>query len=136
MSRTRTERLQSALLGRDTGHIRCPRVRRLALSFDPGLDPSDPVELMYGHLRALGLSTPEALREIHPHPPGPLLAAPLSPEIPGLDVRSAAPGEVLAQALLLGLCTRHLYDPARPVLWTYASLTRRLELFDAAGFYA
>jgi biopolymer transport protein ExbD len=27
-------------------------------------------------------------------------------------------------------------DPARPVLWTRASLTRRVELYDPAGFYA
>ncbi len=31
---------------------------------------------------------------------------------------------------------RASYDPARPVLWTQACLTRRLELFDPAGFYA
>jgi len=29
-----------------------------------------------------------------------------------------------------------LFDPSRPVLWTQASLTRRLELFDMVGFYS
>ena len=43
---------------------------------------------------------------------------------------------VLEQALLLGLCTAYQYDPARPVLWTRASLTRRVELYEPAGFYA
>jgi hypothetical protein len=42
---------------------------------------------------------------------------------------------VLEQALMLGLCTAQLFDPARPVMWTFASLTRTLELFDPAGFY-
>jgi hypothetical protein len=44
--------------------------------------------------------------------------------------------EVLRQAFLLGLCTSVRFDPARPVLWTQASLTRRLELFDVTEFYA
>jgi hypothetical protein len=35
----------------------------------------------------------------------------------------------------LGLCTRHLFDPSRPVLWTRSSVTRALELFDPVGFY-
>jgi hypothetical protein len=38
--------------------------------------------------------------------------------------------------ILLGLCTPWLYDPRRPVLWTVGSLTRRLELLQAQGFYA
>jgi hypothetical protein len=43
---------------------------------------------------------------------------------------------VLKQALMLGLCTAHVYDPARPVLWTAASLSRGLDLFEPQGFYA
>jgi len=43
---------------------------------------------------------------------------------------------ILRQALLLGLCTSFQYDPSRPVLWTRASLTRRVELYEPAGFYA
>ena len=43
---------------------------------------------------------------------------------------------VLREALLLGLCTAWQYDPARPVIWTRASLTRHVELHDPAGFYA
>jgi hypothetical protein len=38
--------------------------------------------------------------------------------------------------LLLGLCTPFQYDPARPVLWTRASLLRRVELYQPAEFYA
>ena len=44
--------------------------------------------------------------------------------------------DALYQALVLGLCTTWCYDPQRPVLWTRASLTRQLELFDGRGFYA
>ena len=55
-----------------------------------------------------------------------------------LDRRvSASPtaNDALFQALMLGLCTAWCYDPRRPVLWTRASLTRHLELFDGRGFY-
>ena len=51
-------------------------------------------------------------------------------------VASLSPADALYQALVLGLCTPWLYNPARPVLWTRASLTRQLELFDGRGFYA
>jgi hypothetical protein len=29
-----------------------------------------------------------------------------------------------------------MFDASRPVLWTRASLTRRLEVFEGEGFYA
>ena len=38
---------------------------------------------------------------------------------------------VSKQALMFGLCTAHVYDPARPVLWTTASLSRGLDLFSS-----
>jgi hypothetical protein len=47
----------------------------------------------------------------------------------------AAPAEVFRNALILGLCTAQMFDPERPVIWTRASLTRVVELFDPAGFY-
>jgi hypothetical protein len=37
---------------------------------------------------------------------------------------------------MLGLCTAHIFDPERPVLWTLNSVTRAVELFDPAGFYS
>ena len=51
-------------------------------------------------------------------------------------VKSLLASDALYQALVLGLCTAWCYDPERPVLWTRASLTRQLELFDGGGFYA
>jgi len=53
-----------------------------------------------------------------------------------VQVARATDDAILGQALLLGLCTTFQYDPARPVLWTRASLTRRVELYEPAGFYA
>jgi hypothetical protein len=132
MSRTRTERVRESLVGRDDGHVRCPSVYRLALAFD-GLDP---VDVLHELLGRHGFSSPEGLRAEFPVPAVRLIATPLPPSTPRLDARAAAAPQVLLQALMLGLCTQHLYDPARPVLWTAASLGRALELFDPAGFYA
>jgi hypothetical protein len=60
----------------------------------------------------------------------------VTPALQPLTVAGADPLEVLRQAFLLGLCTSVRFDPERPVLWTQASLTRRIELFDVTEFYA
>lgn len=135
-SRTRIERVSATLLGDRTGHVRCPRVYRLGLHFPPDLEPADPVDYLSRLLSAHGYEGPESLRRSFAIPTCRLIAAPLTGHPAPLDVRTSPPRDVLEQALLLGLCTRHLFDPARPVLWTTASLGRRLELFDPAGFYA
>ena len=70
-------------------------------------------------------------------PPGRPLLARLVPDANfGAQVGRDSDEKILQQALLLGLCTAFHYDPARPVLWTRASLTRRVELYEPAGFYA
>ena len=132
MSRTRTERIRSTLLGRGTGSIDCPLVLRLGLDF--GED--NPREVLGSLLSQAGLLTPEDLRERIDVPPGPLLCRPLSESVPRLEVARAEGDEVLRQALLLGLCTAQRFDPERLVLWTTASLGRALELYDPRGFYA
>lgn len=132
MSRTRTERIRSTLLGRGTGSIDCPLVLRLGLDF--GED--NPREVLGSLLGQAGLLTPEDLRERIDMPPGPLLCRPLPESVPRLEVARAEGGEVLRQALLLGLCTAQRFDPERLVLWTTASLGRALELYDPRGFYA
>jgi len=126
-------RIASSLLGQEDGHIRCPRVIRLGLQFPEGVDP---VAYANTVLTDQGHSHPEDLRDRFAPPERPYVcrAAPL--DAPRLDVANAKAEEVLRQALLLGLCTAHRYDPLRTVLWTQASLTRALELFDAEGFYA
>ncbi|TVQ41808.1 MAG: hypothetical protein EA370_01020 [Wenzhouxiangella sp.] len=132
MSRTRTESVRLSLLGLDDGPIRCPLRLRLALWFGD----DDPREIVTGLLEDRGLRVPDDLRDIIDLPPGPLLCRPLPDDCSRLNVATADPDEVLHQALLLGLCTAHRYDPQRPVLWTRASLGRALELYDPRGFYA
>ena len=132
MSRTRTERIQCSLLGQDAGWIRCPSVICLGLDFGR----RDPLAALRRLLRAEGLPTPEDLRPRVLVPERPLICRPLAPAVGRLVVKEAEPDEVLRQALLLGLCTAHRFDPERPVLWTRTSVTRALELFDPEGFYA
>jgi hypothetical protein len=133
MSRTRSEHIASTLLGRDDGAIRCPRSLRLGLEFPSRADPVNTIQKL---LRSNGYRSAEDLRDAFALPGGRLICRPLDVDAPRLAVRGGPEREVLEQALLLGLCTAQLFDAARPVLWTRTSLTRGLELFDPAGFYA
>jgi hypothetical protein len=87
-------------------------------------------------LARVGLDDAELLRERYPAPEVPLLARVVPEARWGVRVGQGTDEAVLEQALLLGLCTAWQYDPSRPVLWTRASLTRRVELYEPAGFYA
>jgi hypothetical protein len=90
---------------------------------------------MYGILGSMGLRHPEELKSAFGR--GLSCRVCRTAVVPSpLDVASADVVDVLRQAFLLGLCSSVLFDPTRPVLWTQASLTRRLELFDMSGFYA
>ena len=131
-SRTREEHISESLLGKDEGHIRCPLLLRLAIDFDGKW----PLAVLQRLLAKVGVAGPEALRSRYAIPDRRLLGRPLPADAPRISAVEAPPESVLEQALLLGLCTRNLYDPARPVLWTEASLTRGIELFDPRGFYA
>lgn len=135
MSRTRSERIRSTILGNEEGPIRCPRVLRAGLRFRKG---ADPVHVIYRVLERAGFNSPEDLREAFDLPATPLICQPLPDDAPRLDVfiSSSEPMPILEQALLLGLSTAYCFDPARPVLWTQASLTRGIVIFDPAGFYA
>ncbi len=132
MSRTRRQRLASSLLGRDDGAIRCPLRIRLGLKFED----TYPVQCLEALLEAEGLQDPEELRERFVLPAGRLICRPVTGNGWRLPVVRANRHRVLEQALWLGLCTAQLFDPDRPVLWTEASLTRAVELFDPRGFYA
>jgi hypothetical protein len=125
------ERIRSSLLGLTEGPILCPRQLCLALDFGR----KNPVVTAYRLLRKAGFDDPEELRLAHAHHLDPM-ACSISPDLRPLEVDTADPIEVLRQALLLGLCTGVRFDPARPVVWTQASLTRRLELFDMTEFYS
>ena len=132
MSRTRREKIDSTLLGKDDGYIQCPLRIRLGLKFED----THPVHCLEAILDAEGFRDPEELRSLYALPQEGLICMPLSASEKRLPVVHANKREVLEQALLLGLCTAQIFDPQRPVLWTETSLTRAVELFDPTGFYA
>lgn len=133
MSRTRKERIDCSVLGADDGFIRCPRIIRLGLAFQPR---DNPVVVLTTILQEEGFASPEDLRDRFEVPQDRLVCSPLRSGSARLVIERTDRDTVLEQALLLGLCTKHLFDPLRPVLWTEASLTRGLELFHPQGFYA
>ncbi len=159
MSRTRSERIKSSLLGSDDGVIRCPRRICLRLDFEGDMLwnmewPSDsveelrkkrqlhalselsPVEYLETILKDEGLRDPEELRKRYILPQGKLICGPWTNLEGSLFVYEASNYDLLEQALMLGLCTAQMFDPGRPVLWTETSLTRAVELFDPGSFYA
>jgi hypothetical protein len=86
-------------------------------------------------LREEGYSAPNELRNEFDVPQNRLICIPLRDPAHRVNVEVSKPSQVLEQALLLGLCTSHIFDANRPVLWTETSITRGLELFDPTGFY-
>ena len=132
MSRRRTERVAASVLRDDTSQIRLPRTLRAGLRFGD----ADPLGCVLAALARVGLDDPEQLRRRYASPGRPLVCRVVPNATWAADAASTPDDTLLHQALLLGLCTPYQYDPARPVLWTRASLTRCVELHDAEGFYA
>ncbi|HEY0840188.1 MAG TPA: hypothetical protein VGD74_08380 [Vulgatibacter sp.] len=134
-SRTRTERLSATVLGDSSRRLRLPRRLTVGLLF-PQL-PEDPVEAVRSLLRRAGYgSVEQARRALAAELPMTRMAAMPWDGAPRFNAMYAEDKKgALVQALILGLCTANLYDPSRPVIWTHASLKRRLELFDLGGFY-
>jgi len=130
-SRSRSVRLATTVLGLGSGPIRCPRVLRVGLDFGD----ADPLATVRDLLRDCGFDDEAEAREAVALPPAPCICRPDATKRPK-PIGALAPDEALYQALVLGLCTPWRYDPARPVLWTRTSLTRRLELFSGQEFYA
>ena len=131
MSRGRRERISATLLGYDEGAVRCPRVLRVGLDFGR----RNPLTCVRDLLKACGFADDREAREALALPDEPCICRP-DPAPRPAPVGSLPVIDALSQALVLGLCTAWCYDPRRPVLWTRASLTRQLELFDGRGFYA
>ena len=132
MSRKRREYLHATVLGRDEGSISCPRIRRVGLNFGD----QDPLAIVAQLLADIHIKNPEDLRAFVDIPAGPLICRP-DPAPRRLTVkRHVRQRGILRHVLILGLSTPYLYDPARPVLLTRASLTRCLELFEGEGYYA
>ena len=132
MSRCRTEQVLASMLRDDTAPLRLPRVIRAGLHFGD----REPLDAVLESLARTGLDDAEQLRVRYAAPAAPLLVRVVPNARWGVQVARAEDDSILQQALLLGLCTAFQYDPARPVLWTRASLTRRVELYEPAGFYA
>ena len=131
MSRRRTARISTTVLGRDDGAIRCPRVLRVGLDFGG----RNPLTWAQDLLTTCGFADEHEARAAIVLPLEPCLCRPdrwarLTP------IETLGQDDALYQALVLGLCTPWRYDPGRPLLWTRTSLTRQLELFDGRGFYA
>jgi hypothetical protein len=132
ITRRRTERVLVSVLRDDGSRLHLPRTLRAGLRFGR----ADPLSRVLAALARVGLDDPEQLRARYPAPSHPLLCR-VVPNAPWAEDASSLPDATLLEhALLLGLCTAYQYDPARPVLWTRASLTRCVELHDPAGFYA
>ena len=132
MSRRRTERVLASLLRDESAPLQLPRVIRAGLHFGK----REPLDAVLEALARTGLDDAELLRQRYAAPAAPLLVRVVPDARWGVQVARASDDAVLEQALLLGLCTAYQFDPARPVLWTRASLTRRVELYEPAGFYA
>ena len=132
MSRRRTERVLASVLRDEAAQIRLPRVIRAGLHFGE----REPLDAVIESLARAGLDDAEDLRVRYAAPTAPLLVRVVPNARWGVQVSRASDESILEQALLLGLCTAFQYDPARPVLWTRASLTRRVELYEPRGFYA
>jgi len=130
-SRSRTERLRATVLGRRDGPIRCRTLLRVGLDF--GSD--DPLTVVRGLVQSCGYEDEEAARRAMKLPPLPCMCR-ADERGRRSRVESMAPDDVLFQAMVLGLSTSFRYDPARPLLWTRTSLTRRLGLYRGEGFYA
>jgi hypothetical protein len=131
MSRGRSERISATLLGNDEGTVRCPRVLRVGLDFGR----RSPLKYVRELLETCGFSDEREAREALALPQESCICRP-DPAPSPTPVATLVARDALYQALVLGLCTAWCYDPRRPVLWTSASLTRQLELFDGRGFYA
>jgi hypothetical protein len=130
MSRGRSARISVTVLGIDDGAVRCPRVLRVGLDFGR----RSPLAYVRGLLKTCGFSDEQEARHALALPQEPCVCRP-NPSPSPTPVTSLLAADALYQALVLGLCTAWCYDPRRPVLWTRASLTRQLELFDGRGFY-
>jgi len=130
-SRQRTQRLVTTVLGQDKGAVRCPRVLRVGLDFGR----RNPLKSVLDLLKQCGFANEGEARAAIALPIEPCLCR-IDPAPQPAPVATLSPTDALYHALVLGLSTPWVYDPARPVTWTTASLTRQLELFDGRGFYA
>ncbi len=130
MSRTRTEKIHESILANPHKPIKCPLVISLGLDFKK----KPPVSTIEALLKAEGFSSPEELRAEY-LTLNKTYVCHLSLSRARLPVATSPPKLVLKQAVILGLCTATFFNPGRPILWTSASLTRCLDLYNMEDFY-
>jgi hypothetical protein len=105
-SRQRKERIQSSLLGKDDGSIRCARVLRVGFFILKG---QDPLEILEERLIDEGYESLEDLRRSIEIPDKRYICRPYLHTECRLN---AEPAEVFRNALILGRCTAQMFDPA------------------------
>lgn len=132
MSRQRRELIRSSLLGDTSKRGGWQHMCRVGLLFPASVAP---LEYVHDLCARQGYRSPALLRAVVAAPTRMLTCRPAPDDGALVDVATASPTVVLAQAVVLGLCTATYYDPERPVLWTTTSLTRRLDLFAVGDFY-
>ncbi|MDA0339635.1 MAG: hypothetical protein O2910_07325 [Proteobacteria bacterium] len=131
MGKQNTQHILSSLLGDTGGLVRCPTVVQVGIQFLR----SAPILSVEGLLSEVGCRSPQELRDILDIPNSRLMARPAPETFRPCNAASDMPEIVLRHALILGLSSAQLFDPSRPIIWTEASLTRRLELYSPLGFY-
>ena len=134
MSRRRTERIHSTLLGQARSALQWPRQSIVVLEFPVHIAPIDYVEAL---LKQAGFTSPnQALQKRTDLPMGMYYCH--TQKLTERHRRLALPqtdDERLRAALLLGLCGPNFYSPDRTVIWTEARLTRAVGLYRPGGFY-
>ena len=134
MSRRRTERIRSTLLGTTRSGIQWPRQHLVGLDFPQGISPLTYVESLLGKA---GFSTPdEALKDRTDLPAGRHFCHTQKlVEDERARISPHRDEEFLRAALVLGLCGQHFYAPDSTIIWTESRLTRVVGLYQPAGFY-
>ena len=108
--RTHRKQLTSTLFGKEAGTVRLPSLGHFGIEFQ---EESDPRQVVFDALLRLGFQSPEELRAVYETPPMPCMVVP-SRFNPSVSVESLflEDHELLEVALVLGLCSKTVYDPA------------------------
>lgn len=126
-------KINSSIFSKQSAIIRPKLILSVELSFSPR---QDPFKLIYNLLIKSGFKSPEELKSRYPIPKTPLMCREISSSAKPFCVSRKDIDSILKAALLLGLCSKYQYSPSRAVIWTAASLNRRIELYKPGGFYA
>ncbi len=133
MSRTRTEKVFSSILGNRKSSIQWPRLHRVGIAFPKGRSPR---EYMEDFMARNGFAAPDDCKYRVALPSGTYFCRTVQgDEAARINPVSEQPAKVLRAALILGLCNNNNYNAERPVIWTDGRLARTVELYDIGRFY-